>query len=107
MGAIHDIRFERLARAAADRRMGLCAEDREYLLRHLRAVGDAFGISSAVPDVPLNVITARAFARHLARLRSGIAPQTLEQHLALGRLEGVFRLLASAVRLSGRYSHFG
>lgn len=99
MGAIHDIRFERLAREAADRPFSLCAEDRDYLLRQLRAVGDAFDLR-ATPDAPLEVMTLRALTRHVARLRSWIEPQSLEQQLALGRLESVFRLLASAVRLS-------
>lgn len=99
MGAIHDIRFERLAREAVDRPLPLCAEDQDYLLRHLRAVGDTFGLQAA-PDVPLNVMTVRAVARHLARLRTRIEPQNLEQQLALGRLESVFRLLASAARLA-------
>lgn len=99
MGAIHDIRFERLAREAVDRPLSLCAEDQEYLLRHLKAVGDAFGLR-AVPDVPLDLLSGRALARHVARLRSWVEPQTLEQQLALGRLESVFRLLASAVRLA-------
>lgn len=99
MGAIHDIRFERLAREAADRPLPLCVEDQDYLLRNLRAVGDAFGLD-ATPDVPLDAMSGRALARHLARLRTWIEPQSLEQQLALGRLESVFRLLASAARLS-------
>ncbi|MGE5476239.1 MAG: hypothetical protein ACM3Q1_06265 [Bacteroidales bacterium] len=78
--------------------MPLCAEDRDYLLRHLRAVGEAFGVN-AVPDVPLRVMPARALARHLARLRSTIQAECFEQELALGRLESVYRLLASATRL--------
>lgn len=99
MGAIHDIRFERLAREAADRPLPLCAEDLDYLHRHLTAVGEAFGLR-AVPDVPLDLLSVRALARHVARLRSWIEPQTLEQQLALGRLESVFRLVASAARLA-------
>ncbi len=98
MGVIHDIRFERLAREAADRLVPLCPEDRAYVLAHLAAVEDAFGVR-AVPDVPLRHMTGRALARHLARLRPQLAPQGLEQELALGRLEGVFRLVAAAVRL--------
>lgn len=101
MGAIHDIRFERLAREAADRPLCLGAEDQDYLLRHLRAVGEAFAVA-AVPAVPLRYMSGRGLARHLSRLRSWLAPCTLEQHLALGRLESVFRLLASAVRLADR-----
>lgn len=99
MGAIHDIRFERLAREAADSPLTLCAEDQDYLLRHLQAVGEAFDMR-AVPDVPLHLMTVRGLARHVAQLRSWIDPCTLEQQLALGRLESVFRLLASAARLA-------
>lgn len=99
MGAIHDIRFERLAREAADRPLRLCAEDQATLLRHLRVVGESFGLRAA-PDVPLDVMTARALVRHLARLRTRLEPSSLGQHLALGRLDSVFRLVASAVRLA-------
>lgn len=99
MGAIHDIRFERLAREAPDRPLSLCAEDQDYLRRHLEAVGAAFDLR-AIPDAPLNLLSVRSLAEHLARLRSWIDPQTLEQQLALGRLESVFRLLASAARLA-------
>lgn len=98
MGAIHDIRFERLARQAADKPLCLCREDEDYILRHLAAVGAAFALRAA-PDVPLNVMSGRALTRHVARLRSWLEPATLEQQLALGRLESVYRMLASAVRL--------
>src|SRR5512145_1487253 len=101
MGVLHDIRFERLARTADDRPLPLCAEDCDYVMRHLEAVGAAFGLR-AVPDVALQYMTGRAIARHLARLRPLLMPQSLEQHLALGRLESVFRLVASAVRLAAR-----
>lgn len=101
MGAIHDIRFERLAREAADRPLALGAEDFIYLQRHLVAVGEAFGVA-AVPDVSLACLSGRALTGHLARLRARLCPETLEQQLALGRLESVYRLLASAVRLAGR-----
>ncbi len=99
MAAIHDIRFERLAREAADRPLPLCAEDLDYLTRHLQAVGAAFGCR-AVPDVPLRYLGGRTIARHLARLRASVQVVTFEQQLALGRLESVFRLIASATRLS-------
>lgn len=99
MAAIHDIRFERLAREAADQPLPLCAEDQDYLTRHLQAVGEAFGCR-AVPDVSLRYLSGRTIVRHLARLRASVDAVTLEQHLALGRLESVFRLLASAVRLT-------
>ena len=78
MGAIHDIRFERLAREAADKPLLLCREDEEYVLRHLSAVGAAFALH-ATPEVPLNTMGARALARHVARLRTGLEPATLEQ----------------------------
>ncbi|MCR6630619.1 MAG: hypothetical protein NVV74_11535 [Magnetospirillum sp.] len=99
MGAIHDIRYERLAREAPDVPLAMGAEDQDYLLRHLHAVGEAFDVR-AVPDTPLAAMSGRSLARHLARLRSWLDPQTLDQQLALGRLESVFRLVASAVRLS-------
>lgn len=99
MAAIHDIRFERLAREAADQPLPLCAEDQDYLTRHLEAVGEAFACR-AVPDVALRYLSGRTIARHLARLRASVQAETFEQHLALGRLESVFRLIASAARLT-------
>lgn len=99
MPAIHDIRFERLARQAPERELlPLSPEDREYVVSNLAAVGDAFGVA-AVPDVPLSVLPARAVARHLAAVRSLLVPCSQEQDLALGRMESVFRLVASAVRV--------
>lgn len=99
MAAIHDIRFERLAREAPDSPLPLTDEDREYVARHLQAVADAFAVA-AVPGVPLSLLSGRALATHLARLRVSLDPKDQDQALALGRLESVFRLVASAVRLS-------
>ena len=101
MAAIHDIRFERLSREAPDRPLALCPEDWAYVARHFDAVGEAFDVAAS-PAVPLSMLTGRALARHLARVRASVVAETLEQHLALGRLESVYRLLASVVRLAGR-----
>jgi|AGTN01.1.fsa_nt_gi hypothetical protein len=99
MPVIHDIRFERLARQAPDHSpLPLSPEDRDYVLANLTAVGDAFGLR-ATPHAPLSDMTARGVVRHLAAVRTWLDPQTQEQVLALGRLESVYRLLASAVRV--------
>lgn len=99
MPAIHDIRFERLVRQAPERDLlPLSTEDQNYVVANLAAVGDAFSVA-AVPDAPLSRMPARAVARHLAVVRSLLVPCSQEQDLALGRMESVFRLVASAVRL--------
>lgn len=100
MSAVHDIRFERLARQAPEHELlPLSPDDCGYVVTNLAAVGDAFGVN-AVPQVPLSVLPARAIARHLAAVRSLLVPCGQEQDLALGRMESVFRLVASAVRIS-------
>lgn len=103
MSNVHDLRIEALARRAPEQPLKLSEDDRAYVLKHLAAVEEAFGIR-AVPDVPLTLMPARAFVRHLAGLRAGLDPQGLEQRLALGRLESVFRLVASAIAVMGYQS---
>lgn len=99
MAAIHDIRFERLARQAPDNiPLPLSEDDQDYVIANLTAVGDVFHLA-AVPGVSLGVIPAKAVAGHLAALRSRLHAENQEQQLALGRLESVFRLVASAVRV--------
>lgn len=88
-----------------------------YRLRARRVVEDFF-VSRALQEVALELVTARAFERHLARLREGLAERThvlvaaLGHHLPDARIvhvpRGGFSLLVElpvddrlAVRLAG------
>lgn len=103
MAAIHDIRFEQLARTAPQSLLPWSASDISYLQQNLSSIGDSFGLR-ALPYLPLQSMNGQALARHLAQLRSRLCPQTPDQDLALGRLESVFRLVASAIQVM-RYIH--
>lgn len=95
-GIVVNFRIERLARRAPTVPLALSDDDRDYVLRHLAVVGEAFGIR-AIPDVKLTILPARAFVRHLGALRARCKPADLEQRLAFGRLESVLRVVESVV----------
>jgi hypothetical protein len=95
-GTVINFRIKRLAHRAPAVPLAISDDDRAYVLRHLDAVAEAFGVK-AVPDVALSLLPANAFVRHLGDLHARCRAQDLEQRLALGRLESVLRLVESAV----------
>jgi hypothetical protein len=92
---IIDFAGERLIRRAPEWPLPLTDGDQDYILSCLRAVQTAFS-EPVVPDVPLDLIPARALMRLLVRLRRTLRPQTDAQADALARLPGALHLLAIA-----------
>ncbi|HEY0838164.1 MAG TPA: hypothetical protein VGE72_29920 [Azospirillum sp.] len=95
---IIDFAGERLIRRAPEWPLALTAGDQDYVLSSLRAIQTAFA-EPVVPDVPLDLIPARALMRLLVRLRRTLRADTEEQRQSLTRLPGALHLLAIACAL--------
>lgn len=99
MTQIIDISHERLARRAPTYPLALDETDHAYILANLDEIGESFQCR-ARPDVSLSILPARSLVRYLIYLEQNLPPETLEQRLAIGRLESIFRLVATAIALS-------
>lgn len=95
-GAIVNLAAENMVRRTPDHVVAMEAADLDYIRDSLGGIEAAFGIS-ALPDIPLHLVPARALMRRLVSLRTTLKPQTQEQGIILGRLAGAILRLDTAV----------
>ena len=95
-GPVVNFAAENMVRRTPDHVVAMDEADLSYIHDSLAAIGQAFAIS-ALPDIPLRLVPARALMRRLVDLRTGLKPVTQEQGVTLGRLAGAILRLDTAV----------